>query len=352
MKKPTTTKTVARESGTHSASLKADRDASTDGGNLIHDWNWQQRGCDAPQILDETLRDGLQSPSVKDPSIAHKIELVHAMVRLGIDAATIGIPCARAQQRDDVIRIAREIADEKLPIVASCAARTRVEDIIPIVDISQRVGLSIEVAIFIGSSPLRQYVDERSVDELQRLTEKAVRFAAMHELPVMFITEDTTRSTPETLRQLYGTAIRSGADRICIADTVGQATPDGASRLVQFVAGIAAELDPRVRIDWHGHRDRGLSVANCLAAWSAGADRCHGTALGVGERCGNTAMELLLVNLQMLGWIERDLTSLSDYAELASRALGMAIPPNAPVVGADAFRTATGVHASAIMKAS
>jgi 2-isopropylmalate synthase len=350
-KSPSRKQSGSRPSGTHST--RDSKGSSADAIEILaNDWNSHQGKREAPQLLDETLRDGLQSPSVRDPPIEAKLQLVHKMVELGIDAATIGIPCARARQRDDVTRIAREIADCNLPIVASCAARTRVEDIVPIIDVSQRVGISIEVAIFIGSSPLRQYVDGRSLDDLKRLTERAVQFAAMHELPVMFITEDTTRSTPDALRQLYGAAIRSGADRICIADTVGHATPEGASRLVEFVAGIAAELDPRVRIDWHGHRDRGLSVANCLAAWGSGADRCHGTALGVGERCGNTPMELLLVNLQLQGWIDRDLTSLSDYAALAAHALRMTIPPNAPVVGADAFRTATGVHASAILKAS
>ena len=171
-------------------------------------------------------------------------------------------------------------------------------------------------------------------------------------MPVQFVTEDSTRSAPDVLRSLYGVAIRSGAMRVCIADTVGHSTPTGATRLVEFVKGLVAEIDPRVRIDWHGHRDRGLSVANSLAAWGAGADRCHGTALGVGERSGNSPLELLLVNLQLLGWIDRDLTSLARYAEVASRALGVPIAHNSPVVGTDAFRTATGVHASAIVKAS
>ena len=157
-------------------------------------------------------------------------------------------------------------------------------------------------------------------------------------MPVQFVTEDSTRSAPDVLRSLYGVAIRSGAMRVCIADTVGHSTPTGATRLVEFVKGLVAEIDPRVRIDWHGHRDRGLSVANALAAWGAGADRCHGTALGVGERSGNSPIELLLVNLQLLGWIDRDLTSLSRYAELASRALGVPIAHNAPIVGADAFK--------------
>ena len=319
---------------------------------LIYDWNGEAPGPRVPKVLDETLRDGIQSASVRDPSISDKVSLLHAMVGLGIDAATIGMPSSRPKQREDVLRLAREIATQKLPIDPSCPARTLVEDVVPIVEISQKAGLSVEVAVFVGSSPIRQHVDGRSLAELQSLTETAIGFAVDHRLPVMFITEDTTRSTPDVLRALYTTAIRAGARRLCVADTVGHASPRGAARLVACVSEIALGVDPAVRIDWHGHRDRGMAVSNSVAAWAAGAERCHGTALGVGERSGNTPMELLLVNLRLLGWSHRNLRTLPAYAALASRALGVKIPPNTPVVGSDPFRTATGVHASVLGRAA
>jgi 2-isopropylmalate synthase len=319
---------------------------------LVYDWNRQGKPARVPKVLDETLRDGLQSASVRDPSIGEKLSLLHAMVDLGVDAAMIGMPSARAKQREHVLRLAREVATERLPITVSCAARTYVADITPVVEVSQRAGIAVEVAIFVASSPIRQYVDGQSHADLQRLTEDSVSFAHAHQLPVLFVTEDTTRSKPETLRLLYSTAIRAGAERVCVADTVGHATPEGAARLVAFISDLVAEVDPRVRIDWHGHRDRGLSVANSLAAWLAGAERCHGTALGVGERSGNTPLELLLVNLELLGWRNRDLTTLTHYTDLAARALGVSIAPNTPVVGKDAFRTATGVHASVLARAA
>ena len=300
-------------------------------------------------VADETLRDGLQSPSVRDPSIPDKLELLHCMSDLGIDCAAIGLPASHERQRRDTMRLAKEIASQRLPITAYAVARTLRRDIIPIIDIAQRAGIALTAAIFVGSSPIRIYAEDWDLDHVERLTEEAVSFAVAHGLPVMYVTEDTTRTPPETLRRLVQTAVRSGASRVCISDTVGHALPHAAAALVRFTREIIA--DPAVAIDWHGHRDRGFDLANAFAAWDAGAHRCHGTALGVGERCGNTPMEQLLVNLQLAGWTSADLSGLPRYVELASRALGVPIPENQPVVGENAFRTATGVHAAAIMKA-
>jgi 2-isopropylmalate synthase len=319
---------------------------------LIYDWNATGRPKPAAVLLnDETLRDGLQSPSVRCPTIEEKIRILHLMERLGIDTADIGLPGAGAQVAGDVERLAREIADGRLRVQANCAARTVVADIRPIVEISHRVGLPIECCAFIGSSPLRQYAEGWELDRLLALTEEAIGFAVKEGLPVMYVTEDTTRADPETLRRLYSTAIRAGARRVCVADTVGHATPDGAAAVVRFVAGVVEACGGGVGIDWHGHRDRDFAVINSLAALEAGATRLHGTAIGIGERVGNTPMDMLLVNLVLLGWIERDLSALVEYCEYASSVTGVPMPPNYPVVGRDAFRTATGVHAAAVIKA-
>jgi 2-isopropylmalate synthase len=213
------------------------------------------------------------------------------------------------------------------------------------------VGLPIEACTFIGSSPLRQYAEGWSLDQLLRLTEEAVSFAVGEGLPVMYVTEDTTRADPDTLRALYSTAIRAGAKRVCISDTVGHATPRGAAAVVRFIASVVEECGGGVGIDWHGHRDRDLAVINTLAALDAGATRLHGTAIGIGERVGNTPMDQLLVNLVLMGYLTRDLSTLCEYCETVSAATGVPIPPNYPVVGRDAFRTATGVHAAAVIKA-
>jgi 2-isopropylmalate synthase len=321
---------------------------------LIYDWNAADgvtAPASPPELDDETLRDGLQSPSVRNPPIERKLEILHHMEALGIECANIGLPGAGPHVVAAVERLAREIAESGMRLRANCAARTLAQDILPIVEIAQRVGLPIEVSCFIGSSRIRQYAEGWELDRLLRLTEEAVGLAVGEGMPVMFVTEDTTRAAPEELRQLYTVAVRAGAKRVCVADTVGHATPEGAAAVVRFVRQTVDAAGDGVKVDWHGHRDRGLSVINSLAAARAGADRLHGTALGIGERVGNTAIDLLLVNMQLLGWIERDLSALPAYCELVAEATGVPLPENYPVVGRDAFRTATGVHAAAIIKA-
>jgi 2-isopropylmalate synthase len=319
---------------------------------LIYDWNKTDRPHPPVVLLDdETLRDGLQSPSVRSPTIEEKLRILHLIDRLGIDTADIGLPGAGMHVVRDVERLAREISTQRLHVTANCAARTVIADIRPIAEISQRVGMPIECGTFIGSSPLRHYAEGWGLDQLLKLTEEAVSFAVGEGLPVMYVTEDTTRADPDTLRQLYATAIRAGARRVCISDTVGHATPEGASAVVRFIASVVDDCGGGIGIDWHGHRDRDLAVINALAALEAGATRVHGTAIGIGERVGNTPMDSLLVNLVLLGYIERDLSDLVEYCETVSAVTGVPIPANYPVVGKDAFRTATGVHAAAVIKA-
>jgi 2-isopropylmalate synthase len=324
--------------------------------DLIYDWNRAGGGDLLPargrvELNDETLRDGLQSPSVRTPSIESKLAILHEMVALGIDALDLGLPGAGPHVVKDVLALAREIADRKLPITPNCAARTMEADIRPIVEISQQAGIAIEAACFIGSSPIRQYAEGWTLDRMLELSENAVAFAAGHGLPVMYVTEDTTRAHPDDLRRLYTAAVEAGARRVCVSDTVGHATPHGAAEVIRFIRGVVDATGEDVKVDWHGHRDRGLGEINALAAAAAGADRLHGTALGVGERVGNAPMDLLLVNIVLLGWRQYDLTRLPEYCRLVAEATGVPFPDNWPVVGMDAFRTGTGVHAAAIVKA-
>ncbi len=323
---------------------------------LIHDWNTYS-GPEIPPgrhvlLNDETLRDGLQNPSVRDPSVGEKIEILHLMEDLGIDLVNIGLPSAGPRAFADAEALAREIIGSGMKIRPNLGGRTHKADIQAMIDICERVGRPIEAAMFLGSSPIRRLVEDWSVEHLQRTTEEAVKFAVSAGLPVMYVTEDTIRTDPPTVIALYSTAIRAGARAIVLCDTVGHATPRGAYNLVKFVIEeVVKPSHEKIRVDWHGHNDRGLGVANSLAAITAGADQVHAVALGLGERVGNTPMEAMLVNLRLLGLIDRDLSRLKEYSEAVARATNTVIPPNYPIVGLDAFRTQTGVHAAAIAKA-
>jgi 2-isopropylmalate synthase len=252
-----------------------------------------------------------------------------------------------------VERLAREIVDAGMKIRPNCAARTVEADILPVVEISQRVGIPIEVACFIGSSPIRQYAEDWDLPRMMKLSADAIDLGRHYNLPVAYVTEDTTRSQPQVLTRLFTNAVEHGAHRLIVCDTVGHATPDGIRNLLKFTRNVLDGAGrPEVGIDWHGHNDRGLGVVNSIFAIEFGADRIHGTALGIGERVGNAALDQILLNLKLLGELpDHDLTKLVEWCQTASRATHVPIHPQYPLAGSDAFRTATGVHAAAIIKA-
>lgn len=317
---------------------------------LIYDWNQERKGsARAIQFDDETLRDGLQSPSVRDPELDQKIRLVHLMDELGIHTADVGLPGAGARAREHITALVREM--DALAITPNVACRTVLTDIAPVVDVVQQTGVPIEVCAFIGSSPIRQFAEGWDFAEMVRLSREAIEFCTREGLSSMFVTEDTTRAHPDQIRALYTAAIEAGAKRVCVCDTCGHATPEGARNVTRFVKELVDELGADVGVDWHGHRDRGLGLVNTLAAMEGGATRLHATALGVGERTGNTEMDLLLVNLKLSGVIDNDLSKLGEYCSVAAEAIGMPLPVNYPVFGKDAFETGTGVHAAAVIKA-
>jgi len=327
--------------------------------DLIYDWNQNYptslRPLGPVLLNDESLRDGLQSPSVRDPSIPEKIEILHLMEALGINSLDLGLPGAGVRAVQHVTALAQEIVSNKMQIEANCAARTHENDIRPIAEIVRKTGLKIAASTFIGSSPIRRHTEGWTEDFLLQTTDKAVKYGVSLGLEVIYVTEDTSRCDPETLKRLYATAINCGARTIVICDTAGHATPMGAFALVRFIIDeVVKPSGEKIRVDWHGHCDRGLAIANSIAALMAGATCVHACALGIGERVGNTQMDQMLVNLKLMGiapWDAQDLTKLKDYCQAVSRATGVPIPANYPVIGEDAFRTATGVHASAVIKA-
>ncbi|MBK6690405.1 MAG: 2-isopropylmalate synthase [Deltaproteobacteria bacterium] len=327
----------------------------TDGRDLIFDWNESYRRGPVllrkPEFNDETLRDGIQSPSVVDPGIEDKLQILHLQEQIGITSSDIGLPGAGPRAFADVLRLAQEIRDQHFSVQANCACRTVEADIKPIVEVSQRVGIPVEVYAFIGSSPIRQYAENWDLDHILRTSEAAIKFGVKEGMNVAYVTEDTTRSRPTDLDRLFRNAIDCGAKRLVLCDTVGHSTPDGVFNLIRWTKGLIDGMGADVKVDWHGHNDRGLGVTNAIHALEAGADRIHGTILGVGERVGNAAMDQILVNLKLLGSIDNDLTQLLAYCRKVSSAYQWPIPRNYPLAGEDAFKTATGVHAAAIVKA-
>jgi len=319
---------------------------------LIYDWNKAHpKKFPVVELCDETMRDGIQSPSIRDPEVSDKCELLHLMNNLGITIANIGLPGAGPRAFNDVLALATYVQKQKLDIKVNCAARTLKHDIEPIARIQELSGVPITAYCFLGTSPIRQMVEDWDLERLKKTTDEALSFAVKENLKVAFVTEDTTRSKPEVLSVLFKHAISLGAERLVLCDTVGHATPEGVKALVDFTKNIIKSSGQKVFIDWHGHNDRGLALSNALWAAYHGCDRIHATALGIGERVGNTSMDQLLVNLKLLGSYDHNLSILSSYLEKAAQACGVDIPYNYPVFGHDAFRTATGVHAAAVIKA-
>ncbi|MBX3129998.1 MAG: 2-isopropylmalate synthase [Polyangiaceae bacterium] len=324
---------------------------------LVYDWNeLARKGRIIPrgvEFFDETLRDGLQNPSVVDPKIEDKLRILHLMDRIGIYEADIGLPGSSQRAFDDCLRMCQEIVASKLRLKVACAGRTVPSDITPMVELSQRAGIPVEVYAFVGSSPIRALAEEWDLERIKKYSAEAIDVGVKNGLPVVYVTEDTTRSRPEVLSELFKLAIDHGASRLCLCDTVGHSTPDGVRNLLQFTKALLAGMGAtHVGLDWHGHNDRGLGLVNAIYALEWGAERVHGSALGIGERVGNAPMELILLNLKLLGLLEdQDLTHLMEYCQVVAEAVGWHIPINYPLVGQDAFRTATGVHAAAIIKA-
>lgn len=323
--------------------------------DVVYDWNRMGDTLSPPmrrvKFVDETLRDGIQCPSVTDPGIEDKKQIVRLLAAVGVDHVDVGLPGAGPRAVADVQVLTELIRDEKLPILPQCAARTHANDIRPVIEISERTGVPIEVMAFLGTSPIRLYAEGWDEAVLEQRTRESVRMAKQAGLPCTFVTEDTIRSHPETLRRLFTAAIEEGADGLCVCDTVGHATPNGVFNLVHYTRTLIRSLGTQTRVDWHGHNDRGFGLGNALSAIEAGADRVHGTVLGMGERVGNTPLDLFLVNLRLLGVIDNDLSRLAELVDLASQACVWPIPVNYPVFGKDAFRTGTGVHAAAVIKA-
>jgi len=294
---------------------------------LIHDWNLadsQPVTIAGLQIEDHTLEDGLRTASAHAPALAEREGVLEAMASLGTTAI-----CLREDLWDSAPRI-RELGMRPAAWVAPADARRATEH-----------GLEPRVVVPVSAPALRER--GQSLDDALRAAEASERST--------LVAEDATRAHPASLRRLVEAGVRAGAERVCLHDSCGHATPEGAARIVRFALAVMRDTGAEPRVDWYGRNDRDLAVINALSALEAGAGRIHGSVLGVGERAGGASLDLVLVNLRLLGWIEWDLTGLQSLCDRVAHACGLEVPVNYPVFGKDAFRTATGVHAAAIIKA-
>lgn len=322
--------------------------------NLLYDWNnhdIQNRVSKKIEINDETLRDGLQAVSFSSFSLEQMYQFIEDANKLQITTINLGMPGAGDLSFNRVRMLAKYISERKLNIKMNVACLAKIEDVQLVEKIMDEIGQQIEICIFIGASSIRRFVEDWTLNDVISKLEPAVKRAVKTKSPVMLVTEDTSRTSPEDLELIYKSFANNGINRICVCDTVGYNTTYGVSQLIKFVKNTIEKTGCNIKIDYHGHNDRGLALSNALTAIDCGVDRIHATALGIGERCGNCSMEQLLINMKLNGYYNGDLLLLNDYISLISKANKIEIPETYPGFGKNAFRTQSGIHSAAIIKA-
>lgn len=302
-------------------------------------------------FFDETLRDGLQAPHIRNPSLGQKRSLVDYMADVGVRAADLGFPGSDPSALDECTELARHVVDSGHSLIPAYAGRTHPADIAAISDIAQRAGTAVDAYVFIGVSPIRQYVEDWDIATIQRNIVDSAATCAYEDVDFVLVLEDAVRCTPDVLGQVYDAAINSGVTRLTLCDTVGAALPQGTASLIHWTRRYFEQRKQPVALEWHGHNDRGLALANSLTALALGCARVHGTVLGIGERAGNASLDQLIINSHLDAHGSYDLRALREYSEYAAVVLDVDIPQNYPALGRDVFKTSAGVHASAILKA-
>jgi 2-isopropylmalate synthase len=321
--------------------------------SLIHKWNPDteilKRLYQEALVVDETLRDGLQGYLNRQPSIEEKIQFLEMMHSLGITDLALGFPAGNPGDMPD---LARHIIQRKFQFNPYALARIVESDIDAIDEIAQETGLSIAVMLFVGSSPIRAFVEGWDFKEKGLQVEKMIKYAHSKSLEVIFATEDTTQSQHETIERLYKTALDQGVKRLLIADTVGAAEPNDVRVIINYFKNEIMNGFSGIELDWHGHNDLGLAVANSLQAIQSGVKRVHGTVRGIGERAGNAALEQLIYNMYKHGNNRYNLQELRTYDRLVSDSTSEGdLSPRQPIVGDKIFTTRSGIHTSAILAA-
>ena len=293
---------------------------------------------DGITIYDTTLRDGEQTPGVCF-SLEDKLEIARKLDKIKINQIEAGFPIVSKREKESVSTIAAEGLDADILALT----RTKPEDIDAALDCDVD-----GIITFVGTSDI--HLDHKmhmTRQDAINLCENAVDYAKDYGLYVAFSAEDATRTDIDFLKRIYSKAEECGADRVHIADTTGAITPQGIQYLVSEL-----KKDLKTNIALHCHNDFGLAVINSIYGVLAGATHVSTTVNGIGERAGNASLEELIMALKILygkdlGFKTKYIKELSD---MVSKASGLPIPYNKPVVGNNVFRHESGIHVDAVIE--
>jgi 2-isopropylmalate synthase len=305
------------------------------------------------EIDDETWRDGMQGTQTeRHPDTEERREyLVFAGKNGFIEHADIGFPGSGIKHRNEMVNLINSLEEKKAGITLSAAGRgSAKDDIRAILEVSSRTGYPLEGDLFLDTSEIRAKVEGWDRTEKLKSLKDNISLLKKEGLPVMFVLERATTTSPKELYDPLMMAIDLGVDRICIADTQGIITPQGVSNIFRWVINEIGENNKDLKLDFHEHNDLGMGIANCLVAAAEGVDRLHATARGIGERAGNVNLEQLLVVLSAKGYRKTDVRKIRDFAEMSASMLGLEISKYEPIIGENSMETASGVHASAYGK--
>ena len=303
-------------------------------------------------VDDETLRDGLQGTQVESHPTTEGKKIYLDWVSRFVEHADIGFPGSEEEHQKEIEELIKYAVTRRLDITLSCAARgAALEDVKPIIDISHNLdGYLLEADIFLDGSTYRSLKEgwDRK-EKLDKLSEN-IKLLKQHKLPVMFVAERATSTSPEELFEICQLAADLGVERICLADTQGCADPQAITNIFRWGFSELGKKYREIIWDFHGHNDLNLGVANCLTAVQEGVNRIHATKFCIGERAGNVDLATILLILNLHGFRNIDLQRLQEFSRVASDVLHIAIPKNAPVIGESAFATSSGVHSAPLDK--
>ncbi len=315
---------------------------------LLIDYNkiaLKEQKLDLPSkvcIWDETLRDGEQSPAVY-LTLNEKIHLTKLMDEIGVKLIAVGFPAVSKSEK----KIVKAIVNENCKHATILGiARPKKEDINACIDVDLK-----EIVIFMPISPIFRKTLKQTPEQQLEVIEESIHYAQDNGFKVNWVSEDGTRCDYNHLINVFKTAIKAGAERIVLGDTVGVLTPRSTSYLIkQIKSEVIKPLKKEIPMGIHTHNDFGLAVANTITGVFEGCTYPHTCINGYGERAGNAALEEVATNLERIGIKTGiDLTKLPELSEICEKYFCQPLALNKAIVGEHAFSHESGLHIAAIL---